>query len=235
MGAYVIGPSRPKLLSPADGTQGVEYQPTDFSWTTEYAPGGYVFHVVYTDTNQDAIPPTPTMTAHASVTLPADREFRWYVVAPGVNGAKDVQSYYATFKTKANPQCNVISSAPVSVIPGGEGWANSSEYICYTQAPGYTGIPTYRFQWQTVPGATSYQVNVYWFGDGSTVLSQVYSADQVPNGITPPMPLKENYGYGWEVRAKNACMTSYGPASPLRYFTCTFCSGSCGGYPVAPH
>ena len=39
---YGLAPDKPMLTSPLDGASGVEYNPTIFTWESEWAPGGYM-------------------------------------------------------------------------------------------------------------------------------------------------------------------------------------------------
>lgn len=252
MGQYTIGPAKPILTSPPNGAQGIAYDPTTlFSWTCEWAPNGFVFHL-YNETysqllKQELSAGTAGTSYNDAIELPGlspNTGYHWVVDAKGSADAhtNTMPSDEASFKTKqgspAQQQeegCSPIASAPASVTPGLTGvdeLDNVSDYVCYTQG---TNKAYYKLQFQPITGATKYLVTVKWFGNGSTVFSHEYTAAEVANGSTPLIPLNPGFEYGWQVSAKNDCMSSYGPASPLRYYECVVCSGSCGGYPVAPH
>ena len=44
---YVLAPDKPMLTSPLDGASGVEYNPTTFTWESEWAPGGYMIIIAF--------------------------------------------------------------------------------------------------------------------------------------------------------------------------------------------
>ncbi|HEX5037659.1 MAG TPA: hypothetical protein VFX30_10910, partial [bacterium] len=246
LGSYAIGPSKPVLLSPAKNATDVDFQPTTLSWQNEWTPNGYTLHVLEQHmengfTIMKEVGGGNTSSTQMTLNLKPSTSYHWNVEARGTDTTNMTKSASSDFTTEQG--CTPIASAPGSLSPGLTGvdeLDNVSEYVCYvqpqnTQSP-YT--PYYRLQWQPVAGATSYQVKVYSFGNGSTVFSQEYTAAEAANGVVVPHPPQQGqapYEYGWEVRAKNSCMSSYGPASALRYYECFACFTNCGGYPVAPH
>jgi Zn-dependent metalloprotease len=186
---YTLAPDKPVLTNPTDGTSGVEYDPTTFTWESEWAPGGYMISV----TCPGCSAPWVNVSGKSyTANLKPSTTYSWVVDAKGLNGEL-TNSDQAHFSTKAAP-CNP-PAAPQILDPKGD--------------PPYPNISTYprQYQWSSVPGAVQYQFTVYWESEANNPSTkQVVYQNYYTGTVSDPVSLNCNlWPYFWTVQAKSSC------------------------------
>lgn len=201
---YGLGPDKPIITSPLDGAPGVEYDPTTFTWNSEWAPGGYAITVH--DTNNTTGNYANISGKTYSTELKPGTSYYWSVVAKGSSSGESSSSGFAHFSTKAAP-CNAPSSPQIldpTGIPGGQLIANS-----------------YQYRWSSVPGAVQYEFTVYWHPDPDDwTNAHVVYHNYYTGSVSDPVPITcgDNL-YVWTVRAKSSC-GAWGPFNSSSYIYC---------------
>ena len=201
---YTLAPDKPVITSPPDGASGVEYNPTTFTWDSEWAPGGYMINIGCAGCS------TPWVNVSGksyTANLKPSTTYSWVVDAKGLNGEL-TNSDQAHFSTKAAP-CNP-PAAPQNLNPYGD--------------PPYPNISVYpsRYQWSSVPGAVQYEFTMYWEPDPNNSASkQVVYQNYYTGTISDPVSLNcDHWPYFWTVAAKSSCGAWSAPAESGFFVGC---------------
>jgi Zn-dependent metalloprotease len=204
---YGLGPDKPIITSPLDGASGVEYNPTTFTWNSEWAPGGYMICLgVVSPTGSNCSWVNVSGKSYALDLKPGTNYF-WTVDAKGLNGELTPSGNPSHFSTKAAP-CNAPDMPQIVDPPGN---------------PDGQVIPNpYQYRWSSVPGAVQYEFTVYWLPDyyNSTdrrVIYHNYYNGTVSDSV--PITCGAQNIYIWSVRAKSSC-GAWSAVNWSYYFTC---------------
>jgi Zn-dependent metalloprotease len=195
---YSLAPDKPILTNPVDGASGVEYNPTTFTWNSEWAPGGYQISVGFEGSSTGWV---NVSGKSYTFNLKSNTNYSWVVDALG-SAVERTSSGFSHFSTK----CNVLP-APSPIYPPPNDWVPLDPSACGA------GLCHVSLQWSAVPGATQYELTVELVpnsdsGDYTTKQSVV--PPQYTNGTTwGPFSINMYKMYSWEVRAKNSC--GWGP------------------------
>ena len=80
---YSLAPDKPILTSPLDGASDVEYNPTTFTWNSEWAPGGYAINL--NDTNNTTTGNSANVSGKSyTFNLQPSTSYYWSVSAKGL-------------------------------------------------------------------------------------------------------------------------------------------------------
>ena len=184
---YSLAPDKPIITSPPDGASGVEYNPTTFTWESEWAPGGYMISI--------AVPGSSSGWVNVSgksytVDLKSGTTYYWTVDAKGLKGEL-TNSEQAHFSTKA-AACNAPDVPQILDPPG--------------NADGQLIPNPYRYTWSSVPDAVQYEFTVIWHRDPDDWTNQVIVYHSYYTGtVSDPVTLSIESLYVWQVRAKSSC------------------------------
>ncbi len=204
---YGLGPDKPILTSPPDGEPGAEYNPTPFTWNSEWAPGGYLMGFSEITGTGSGIGSGPISLSGKtySAELKPGTSYYWSVTAKGSVSGEYTSSGISHFSTKAAP-CNA-PDVPQILDPSG----NMDGQL----------IPNpYQYRWSSVPGAVQYEFTVYWHPDPDDwTNAHVVYHDYYTGTVSDPVPLYCGNLYVWTVRAKSSCGL-WSPFSGSSYIYC---------------
>jgi Zn-dependent metalloprotease len=187
---YSLAPDKPVLTSPVDGSPDVEYNPTPFAWTSEWAPGGYQISVGLEGSSTGWV---NVSGKSYTLNLKPNTSYFWVVDALGSAGER-TSSGFSHFSTKAAP-CNA-PDAPQILDPAG-GWS----------APPISN--PYQYRWSSVPGAVQYEFTVNWVNYDNPTDRRVLFHSYYTGTVSDPVSLQCGCGKGclylWTIRAKSSC------------------------------
>ena len=83
---YVLAPDKPVITSPLDGASDVEYNPTTFTWNSEWAPGGYMICLGVVSSTGSNCSWVNVSGKSYTLDLKPGTNYFWTVDAKGLNG-----------------------------------------------------------------------------------------------------------------------------------------------------
>jgi len=202
---YGLGPDKPIITSPLDGASGVEYNPTTFTWNSEWAPGGYMICVGVVGGPSCSY--VNVSGKSYTLNLKPSTNYFWSVTAKGSSSGESTSSGISHFSTKA-AHCNAPDLPQILDPPG-----NPDGQIIRNP---------YQYRWSSVPGAAQYEFTVYWVPDyynptDKRVVYHNYYNGTVSDSV--PITCGNQNIYIWSVRAKSSC-GAWSAANWSQYFTC---------------